>query len=100
PLIFAALPGSIRMLTKKELFRVPIWGRGLAAGEFVSLDRSQRQQAIRDLGAARDKMADGVILWVAPEGTRSKDGRLGSFKKGGFLLALENGAADGAIRIP
>jgi 1-acyl-sn-glycerol-3-phosphate acyltransferase len=93
PLIFAALPGSIRMLTKKELFRVPIWGRGLAAGEFVSIDRDDREQAIRDLAAARDKMAGGIVLWVAPEGTRSRDGRLGSFKKGGFVLAIETGAA-------
>jgi 1-acyl-sn-glycerol-3-phosphate acyltransferase len=92
PLVFMALPGSIRMLTKKELFRVPIWGRGLAAGEFVAIDRTDRQQAIRDLSAARDKMASGIVLWVAPEGTRSRDGRLGAFKKGGFMLALETGA--------
>ena len=92
PLIFAALPGSIRMLTKKDLFRVPIWGRGLTAGEFVSIDRSDLDQAKRDLAAARAKMADGIILWVAPEGTRSRDGKLGSFKKGGFMLALETGA--------
>lgn len=92
PLIFRALPGSIRMLTKKELFRVPIWGRGLAAGEFVSIDRKNRAQAMRDLAAAREKMASGIVLWVAPEGTRSRDGRLRSFKKGGFMLALETGA--------
>ena len=93
PLIFAALPGSILMLTKKELFRVPFWGRGLAAGEFVSIDRHDRAQALRDLAAAREKMASGIHLWVAPEGTRSRDGRLGPFKKGGFMLALETGAA-------
>jgi 1-acyl-sn-glycerol-3-phosphate acyltransferase len=92
PLVLLALPGSIRMLTKKELFRVPIWGRGLAAGEFVSIDRHDRAQAIRDLAAARDKMRSGIVLWVAPEGTRSRDGRLGPFKKGGFMLALETGA--------
>jgi 1-acyl-sn-glycerol-3-phosphate acyltransferase len=92
PLIFTALPGSIRMLTKKELFRVPIWGRGLAAGEFISIDRKNRDQAIRDLAAARDKMSSGIVLWVAPEGTRTRDGRLGEFKKGGFMLALETGA--------
>jgi 1-acyl-sn-glycerol-3-phosphate acyltransferase len=92
PLIFTALGGSIRMLTKKELFRVPIWGRGLAAGEFISIDRKNREQAIRDLAVARDKMSSGIVLWVAPEGTRSRDGRLGEFKKGGFMLALETGA--------
>jgi 1-acyl-sn-glycerol-3-phosphate acyltransferase len=75
PLVFVSLPGSIRMLTKKELFKVPIWGRGLQAGEFVSIDRKDREQAIRDLAAAR-----------------SRDGRLGSFKKGAFMLALETGA--------
>src|SRR5437016_1217346 len=79
PLLFMALPGSIRVLTKKELFRVPIWGRGLAAGEFVAIDRNDRAKAIRDLAAARNKMADGIVLWVAPEGTRSLDGRLGPF---------------------
>lgn len=92
PLVFHALPGSIRMLTKKELFRVPIWGRGLAAGEFVSIDRTNREQAFRDLAAARAKMESGIVLWVAPEGTRSRDGSLGRFKKGGFVLAIETGA--------
>jgi len=92
PLIFVALPGSIRMLTKKELFNVPVWGRGLRVGEFVSIDRSNREQAIRDLAAAREKMESGIVLWVAPEGTRSRDGRLGPFKKGAFMLALETGA--------
>jgi 1-acyl-sn-glycerol-3-phosphate acyltransferase len=92
PLVFVALPGSIRMLTKKELFRVPIWGRALAAGEFVSIDRRNHKQALRDLADARRKMEDGIVLWVAPEGTRTRDGYLGPFKKGAFMLALETGA--------
>ena len=92
PLVFMALPGSIRMLTKKELFKVPIWGRGMKAGEFISIDRHNITQAIEDLKKARAKMEDGVVLWIAPEGTRSRTGRLGSFKKGGFVLAIETGA--------
>jgi len=93
PLIFMAFPkGSIRMLTKKELFRVPIWGKGMKAGEFVSIDRHNHEQAIKDLKEARAKMEDGIILWVAPEGTRSRDGSLGKFKKGGIVLAIETGA--------
>jgi 1-acyl-sn-glycerol-3-phosphate acyltransferase len=92
PLVITCLPGSIRMLTKKELFRVPLWGRGLKAGEFVSIDRSDIEQAKKDLAAAREKMESGVVLWIAPEGTRSREGRLGAFKKGGFIMAIEAGA--------
>lgn len=92
PLLFVALPGSMRMLTKKELFRVPVWGRGLSAGEFVSIDRHDHEQALRDLDDAREKMASGISLWIAPEGTRSRDGRLGEFKKGGVMLAIQTGA--------
>ncbi len=92
PLTFVAVPGTIRMLTKKELFRVPVWGRGLEAGEFISIDRRNREQALRDLDRAREKMESGVTVWIAPEGTRSRSGVLGPFKKGGFMLALQTGA--------
>ncbi len=92
PLIFVSLEGSIRMLTKKELFRIPLWGRGMKAAEFISIDRHNHEQAIKDLREARRMMEDGIVLWVAPEGTRTRTGRLGTFKKGGFMLALELGA--------
>lgn len=92
PLAISALPGSIRMLAKRELFKVPIWGQAMRAAEFLSIDRKNREQAIKDLQAARAKMQDGIVLWIAPEGTRSKDGTLLPFKKGGFILAIQTGA--------
>jgi len=92
PLSVLSMPNSLRMLTKKELFKVPIWGQGLKAGEFVSIDRSDLQQAIKDLTEARRIMESGIVLWVAPEGTRSRDGKLGPFKKGSFVMAIESGA--------
>lgn len=93
PLIFAAFPkASIRMMAKKELFRVPIWGKALARGEFISIDRENKRQAIVDLKHAKEMMQSGIIPWVAPEGTRSKTGELQPFKKGGFMLALQTGA--------
>ncbi len=92
PLIIMSLPGSIRMLTKKELFKVPLWGRGMAAGEFISIDRHNLEQAKIDLAKARAKMESGIVLWIAPEGTRSRTGRMGPFKKGGFIMAIESGA--------
>lgn len=92
PLIFVSLGGSIRMLTKKELFRVPIWGRGLKAAEFLSIDRKDHDQAMKDLENAKEKMKSGIVLWIAPEGTRSRTGALGEFKKGGFMVAIQTGA--------
>lgn len=92
PLIFVSLEGSIRMLTKKELFRIPLWGRGMKAAEFISIDRRNHDQALKDLAEARRMMEGGIVLWVAPEGTRTRTGKLGTFKKGGFMLALEIGA--------
>lgn len=92
PLSFVSLPGSIRMLTKKELFKIPIWGKGMQAAEFISIDRHNLEQALRDLEEARKIMQSGIVLWLAPEGTRSRSGRLQDFKKGGFMLALQTGA--------
>ena len=92
PLIFVSLPGSIRMLAKKELFRIPVWGKGMKASEFISIDRHNHAQALKDLEEARNMMESGIVLWIAPEGTRSRDGRLGEFKKGGMMLALQMGA--------
>ena len=92
PLMVLTMPGSVRMLTKAELFKVPIWGRGLKHGEFISIDRSDIEQAKKDLDAAREKMESGVVLWIAPEGTRSRTGTLGPFKKGGLIMAIESGA--------
>ena len=92
PALFVSLPGSIRMMTKRELFGIPIWGRGLSEGEFIPIDRLDRRQALKDLEEARRKMESGITLWIAPEGTRSRTGELGAFKKGGFMLALRSGA--------
>ena len=92
PVTFLAIPGSIRMLTKKELFKIPILGTGLKNGGFVSIDRKDNEQALKDLSNAKDELSKGVMLWIAPEGTRSRDGKLHRFKKGGFHLAIETGA--------
>jgi len=92
PLIIMSINGSIRMLTKKELFKVPLWGKGMKAGEFIAIDRHDLEQAKKDLKAAREKMESGIVLWIAPEGTRSKTGKLGEFKKGGMIMAIESGA--------
>jgi len=91
PVLFQVIGPNIRMITKKELFRVPIFGGALQASGFISIDRSDRTAAIRSLQQASDLLASGTHVWIAPEGTRSRTGALLPFKKGAFYLAFEAG---------
>lgn len=91
PVLFQAFPRTLRMVTKAELFRVPIWGPAMRAAGFIEVDRKNRVRAIESLRAARATLDSGVNVWIAPEGTRSRTGALGRFKMGGFMLALETG---------
>ena len=106
PMLYATLPSpTIRMLAKKELFEVPLWGRGIRAAEFIEVDRSNHVRAVKSIKRAGELLADGVSIWIAPEGTRSRDGSIGALKKGGFHLAIDAGVpivpvtVDGTIEI-
>ncbi|MDF1757203.1 MAG: lysophospholipid acyltransferase family protein [Legionellaceae bacterium] len=93
PLSLTAFPDhSIRMLSKKEIAKIPIMGGGMIAAEFPLIDRENRRQAIKDLAAVAELMKTGIVMWIAPEGTRSPDGKLGKFKKGGFITAISTKA--------
>jgi 1-acyl-sn-glycerol-3-phosphate acyltransferase len=93
PLSFLAFPKhSMRMLAKKELSKLPFMGKGMTAAEFPFIDRKNRQHAINDLMNVKKIMESGILMWISPEGTRSKDGKLGPFKRGGFITAIESKA--------
>jgi 1-acyl-sn-glycerol-3-phosphate acyltransferase len=93
PMLYATLPSpTIRMLGKAELFRIPLWGRGLRAAEFIEVDRSNHARAVQSIEHAARLVREGVSIYLAPEGTRSIDGRIGKLKKGGFHLAIGTGA--------
>ena len=91
PVIYQALRIPLRMVAKKEIFRIPFMAGAMRAAGFVEIDRRDPASAIRALKLAYTQLGDAVSLWIAPEGTRSKTGRLGKFKKGGFHLAREAG---------
>jgi 1-acyl-sn-glycerol-3-phosphate acyltransferase len=91
PVLFRAVPRSIRMVAKSELFKIPIFGGALRAAEFIELDRGNKERARESLRLAQQRIRSGIHVWIAPEGTRSPTGKLGTFKGGGFKLALETG---------
>ncbi|HKQ59915.1 MAG TPA: lysophospholipid acyltransferase family protein, partial [Candidatus Polarisedimenticolaceae bacterium] len=89
--LLMVLPESTRFVAKESLFRVPVLGWALRASGFVPVDRTNRTRALRSLELAATRVRSGLSLVLFPEGTRSPDGRLGSFKKGPFHLALDTG---------
>jgi 1-acyl-sn-glycerol-3-phosphate acyltransferase len=89
PMIFQAYPKPVRMVAKKELFAIPVFGSAMRAAGFPEVDRGNRARAIEALERGSSLFSQGISLWIAPEGTRSRDGALQPFKKGGFVLALE-----------
>lgn len=93
PILYSVFPGRVRMVAKAELFKVPLWGPAMRAAGFVRVTRSgDRAEAVAAMRECAEAIRAGTSIWLAPEGTRSVDGRLGRFKKGGFLLARETGA--------
>lgn len=90
--LYDVLGPSMRMVAKRELFELPVFGPAIEAAGFVSIDRQNTESAIASLERVKEKLARGVPVWIAPEGTRSKTGELLPFKKGGFVLALATGA--------
>lgn len=88
PVTVAGIRRPMRFLAKKELFRIPIFGWAMYLSGHISVDRQNRQKAIRSIkkGAARIIKKHRFIT-VSPEGTRSYDGKIAPFKKGGFKLA-------------
>ncbi len=92
PLAVMALKTSVRMLVKKELIQVPIWGKAMLVSDFVSIDRKNSKKALKDLKVAESILKKGIVLWISPEGTRSITGQLQPFKRGGFKLSMDVGA--------
>ncbi len=80
-----------RWIAKKELFAIPIFGPGMRAVDFISIDRSRGREAVKSLNAAAQRIADGASVILFPEGTRSTDGHLQPFKTGAIMLALKAG---------
>lgn len=82
---------DFRWLAKKELFSIPIFGRGMRAAGYISVDRSRGRQAMQSLVEAAERIAGGTSVIIFPEGTRSPDGKIQPFKSGAMVLAIKAG---------
>lgn len=89
--LFSALPVQFRWIAKAELFKIPLFGQSMRGAGYISIDRRDRKKAIQSLRQAAERIRSGVSVMIFPEGTRSPDGDIGEFKKGGFILAYDAG---------
>jgi len=91
PAVVVGIPDDIRFVLKKELTRVPIWGWALKYGHYITIDRSNARDALRSLHEAAERMRHGASVILFGEGTRTRDGKLQSLKRGAFALAMKAG---------
>jgi 1-acyl-sn-glycerol-3-phosphate acyltransferase len=102
---FAANPVNVRFIAKKETIFIPFVGWYMWAMGMVFLDRKNLPAATAALKKGAAALKEGAVLMAFPEGTRTKDGTIGPFKKGLFMLAIEAGvpivpcAMDGAGQV-
>ncbi|UCD57046.1 MAG: 1-acyl-sn-glycerol-3-phosphate acyltransferase [Candidatus Hydrogenedentota bacterium] len=89
PVLMREVPRQFRIVAKKSLFKIPVFGWIMTVAGYVSVDREKKMQAFASLDKAARSVTAGMPLLIFPEGTRSPDGSLGSFKKGGFVLATK-----------
>jgi 1-acyl-sn-glycerol-3-phosphate acyltransferase len=91
PAVISILP-DVLVLAKQEFFRVPVLGTAMVMRGFIPVDRKNREKAIAAVEQAVESMKAGNSFLAFPEGTRSPDGRLQTFKKGLFVMAIKAGA--------
>lgn len=88
-LLFGWLGIDLKWVIKKELRSYPVFGYAMEKGGNIIIDRSNKKQAYQELQKAKQKITNGTSIIMLPEGTRSRTGQLGEFKRGAFWMARE-----------
>lgn len=87
PVLLATLPGDCRIIYKKELESIPVFGYGLKKSSFIGIEREDPRKAMQSIQKAIEILKQGASIIIFPEGTRNKQGTLSEFKRGAFLIA-------------
>jgi 1-acyl-sn-glycerol-3-phosphate acyltransferase len=89
--LLSGLPVSFKFIAKRELFRIPVFGWAMKRAGYISIDRNNPREALKAIEESAQKIKDGTVVLIFPEGHRSRNGRLQPFMKGGFSLASRAG---------
>jgi 1-acyl-sn-glycerol-3-phosphate acyltransferase len=88
-LIYGWLPVIFKWLMKAELRKVPFVGTACKAAGHIYVDRKNPKAALESMENVKKQLKDGICTVIFPEGTRTKDGQVGRFKRGAFQIALD-----------
>jgi 1-acyl-sn-glycerol-3-phosphate acyltransferase len=103
--LLAYIPVDFKFIMKQELMKIPLFGPAMKRAGYIGIEREDPRKAVKSMKEAAQKIKGGVSVVMFPEGTRSVDGKLLPFKRGGFNLALKSGvdivpvAINGSYRI-
>lgn len=89
PVLCHAIPRDLRALIKSEMMKLPLLSLVFKQVRFVPIDRSNPKKAREGIDMGAKLLSKGNSFFAFPEGTRSRDGRLGDFKKGVFVMAIK-----------
>jgi len=87
PLLSYSLPGGVTYLSKEELFSVPVLNIILHTIASIPIKREDAKNALESLKETSKLLKNNVNVVIFPEGTRSVDGKIGTIKRGGIILA-------------
>jgi 1-acyl-sn-glycerol-3-phosphate acyltransferase len=103
PFVAACLPRETSFMARRSLFEIPLLGRIIVACNAFPIDRNTGD--VRGVKNAIDRLRSGSALILFPEGTRSRDGRIGPLKGGIRMIAERAGVpvvpvlVDGAYQV-
>lgn len=91
PISMLAIDNPFRIIYKQELERIFIFGSVMKKSPYIPIIRENSKNAMAGVQQAIEAVKNGTSVLIYPEGTRSEDGNLGEFKRGGFMLASRSG---------
>jgi 1-acyl-sn-glycerol-3-phosphate acyltransferase len=89
PVLLHAIPRDWKAIIKKEMMHLPILSLVMKQVQFVPIERLNPKNAHAGIERGARLLKEGKSFLAFPEGTRSRDGRLGVFKKGVFIMAIK-----------
>ena len=87
--IYGFLGHNFKWMMKKGLERIPLVGYACRKAGHIFVDNSSQAAVRRTMQDAESRLKDGMSVVVFPEGSRTLDGKMHTFKRGAYQLAME-----------